>query len=162
MSQPRFVLPAPPTIASFTLPSFVARIGARLPQWPHSVNLALALNAACKLGVLPADSLNDLVGRNFRVTVSDTGGVADFTYNDGRFKPLMHPPAKPDLHFTARLSTFLQLATRQEDADTLFFNRSLSVEGDTELGLRVKNMLDAIELPRIPIPGVGTMASASS
>ena len=31
--------------------------------------------------------------------------------------------------------------------DTLFFSRRLSMEGDTELGLLVKNTLDAIELP---------------
>ena len=37
---------------------------------------------------------------------------------------------------------------RQEDPDTLFFHRRLSIEGDTELGLLVKNLLDRIELPR--------------
>jgi predicted lipid carrier protein YhbT len=36
---------------------------------------------------------------------------------------------------------------RQEDPDTLFFNRTLDIEGDTELGLIVKNMLDAVEWP---------------
>ena len=39
------------------------------------------------------------------------------------------------------------LARRQEDPDTLFFSRRLSMEGDTELGLLVKNTMDAIELP---------------
>lgn len=39
------------------------------------------------------------------------------------------------------------LAQRQEDPDTLFFNRRLSMEGDTELGLVVKNTLDGLELP---------------
>jgi hypothetical protein len=38
-------------------------------------------------------------------------------------------------------------ATRKEDPDSLFFNRRLSLEGDTELGLVVKNTLDALELP---------------
>ena len=56
----------------------------------------------------------------------------------------------PDLAFRANLSAFLQVASRQEDPDTLFFNRELSIEGDTELGLIVKNMLDAIELPALP------------
>ena len=45
---------------------------------------------------------------------------------------------------------FLQLVARQEDPDTLFFNRELSIEGDTELGLIVKNMLDAVEWPKLP------------
>jgi predicted lipid carrier protein YhbT len=36
---------------------------------------------------------------------------------------------------------------RHKNPDTLFFNRRLSMEGDTELGLVVKNTLDALELP---------------
>lgn len=37
------------------------------------------------------------------------------------------------------------LARRVEDPDTLFFARRLIMEGDTELGLVVKNALDAVE-----------------
>lgn len=143
-----------PTIPAFSLPPLLARLGARLPQWPHSVNLALALNGARKLGVLPEDTLQELEGRHFRVTVLDTGMVADFAYNNGTFRPVFLPTGKPDLHFTARLSAFLQMVSRQEDPDTLFFNRSLTIEGDTELGLRVKNMLDALEWPRLSWQGL--------
>ncbi len=143
-----------PTIPAFILPPLVARLGARLPQWPHSVNLALALNAANKLGVLPQETLQELEGRSFRVTVLDTGMVADFTYRLGTFRPILVALDKPDLHFTARLSAFLQMVSRQEDPDTLFFNRTLSIEGDTELGLRVKNMLDALEWPRLSWQGL--------
>ena len=143
-----------PTIPAFSLPPLIARLGARLPQWPHSVNLALALNAARKLGVLPDETLQELEGRYFRVTVLDTGMVVDFTYSGGAFRPVFVSGGEPDLHFTARLSAFLQMVSRQEDPDTLFFNRSLSIEGDTELGLRVKNMLDALEWPRLSWQGL--------
>ncbi|MDP2132291.1 MAG: SCP2 sterol-binding domain-containing protein [Sulfuritalea sp.] len=143
-----------PTIPPFTLPSLVARLGARLPQWPHSVNIVLALNAARKLGVLPEESLRELEGRHFRVTVLDTGMVADFTFTRGTFRPVLASTGQPDLQFAARLSAFLQMVSRQEDPDTLFFNRSLSIEGDTELGLRVKNMLDALEWPQLSWQGL--------
>lgn len=133
-----------PTIPVFTLPQFVARMGSKLPQWPHSVILATALNAARKLNVLPPETLQQLEGRHFRVTVLDAGSVVDFAYREGSFRPLFNPLGKPDIHFTARLSTFLQMVSRQEDPDTLFFNRSLTIQGDTELGLLIKNMLDAI------------------
>ena len=36
---------------------------------------------------------------------------------------------------------------RKEDPDTLFFSRRQSMQGDTELGLLLKNTLDALELP---------------
>jgi predicted lipid carrier protein YhbT len=143
-----------PKIPSFTLPALVARIGTRLPQWPHSVNLALALNAAKKLGVLPEDTLAQLEGKRFRVTVLDTGGVADFTYRGGMFRPLLAPRETPDLQFAAPLSAYLQMVSRQEDPDTLFFRRTLSIEGDTELGLLVKNMLDALEWPQFAWQGL--------
>lgn len=139
------------TIPTFQLPALVARIGQHLPQWPHSLALCGALNGARRLGLLAEDSLSVLEGKTFRVVVTDTGGSANFTYQGGWFKPLLHAPETPDLTFQAALAAYLQLLTRQEDPDTLFFNRQLSIEGDTELGLVVKNMLDAIEWPpRLP------------
>ena len=137
-------------IPRFTLPPFVSAVGNRLPQWPHALALAAGLNSARKMKLLPEDSLALLEGRTFRVDVQDTGGHACITYRDGLFRPLFTPPTTPDLTFAAKLSTFLQLALRQEDPDTLFFNRELSIEGDTELGLIVKNMLDAVEWPTLP------------
>ena len=135
------------TIPSFTLPSFIARVGNKLPQWPHALALTAGLNAIAKMKLLPDDSLALLEGKNFLIDVLDTGGRAAFTFRDGLFRPLFNAPETPDLAFRANLSAFLQLAARQEDPDTLFFNRTLSIEGDTELGLIVKNMLDAMEWP---------------
>lgn len=57
----------------------------------------------------------------------------------------MFGPAEPDLMFSADTAEYLKLLRREEDPDTLFFNRRLDIEGDTELGLIVKNMLDSLE-----------------
>ena len=138
------------SIPRFKLPNLISAIGAQLPQWPHALALATALNAAARLGLLPEDSLARLERRSFLVEVLDVGGQACFTYRNGLFRPLFRVPASPDLSFRANLSAFLQLLARQEDPDTLFFNRELSIVGDTELGLLVKNMLDAIEWPQLP------------
>ena len=141
-------------IPKFKLPTLVAHIGNHLPQWPHSLTLIAGLNAAAKMKLLPQDSLELLEDRTFLVDVLDTGGHAYFTYRSGFFRPLFLAPQTPDLSFRANLSAFLQMLTRQEDPDTLFFNRELSIEGDTELGLVVKNMLDAVEWPQLPgLPG---------
>jgi len=147
------------TIPRFKLPGFVAAIGKKMPQWPHALALTTALNAAIKMKLLPQDSLQHLEGRRFLVDVLDTGGHACFSYRGGLFRPLFmridaSDPAAFDLVFSANLSAFLQLVARQEDPDTLFFNRELAIEGDTELGLVVKNMLDAIDWPKLPhLPG---------
>ena len=137
-------------IPRFRLPAFVSAIGIKVPQWPHAVVLTTGLNAVAKMGLLPEDSLALLENRVFYVEVIDTGGRACFTYRDGLFRPVFYPPEESDLTFRANLSAFMQLLARQEDPDTLFFNRELSIEGDTELGLVVKNMLDAVEWPQLP------------
>ena len=139
----------PITIPRFKLPDFVSAVGNKLPQWPHAVALTTALNGAITMKLLPEDNLALLEGRSFLIDVLDTGGRACFTFRDGRFRPLYTHPEEPDLAFRANFSAYLQLLARQEDPDTLFFNRELSIEGDTELGLIVKNMLDAVEWPKL-------------
>ena len=135
------------SIPNFKLPALVARIGSHLPQWPHAMTLITGLNAAVMMKLLAPDSLALLEGHSFLVEVLDTGGRAHFTCRAGLFRPLFSVPETPGLSLRANLSAFLQLLARQEDPDTLFFNRQLSIEGDTELGLIVKNMLDAVEWP---------------
>ena len=53
--------------------------------------------------------------------------------------------AKDDLNVSGCLYDFMLLASRQEDSDTLFFHRRLKMEGSTDLGLEVKNLLDGID-----------------
>ncbi len=138
------------SIPRFRLPDFIASVGQKLPQWPHAVALVTALNAALKLKLLPESELTALEGKLFRVRVLDTGGEASYTFSNGLFRPVFRPQREPDLAFAANLSAYLQLLARQEDPDTLFFNRELEITGDTELGLIVKNMLDAVEWPKLP------------
>ncbi|RJG51296.1 ubiquinone anaerobic biosynthesis accessory factor UbiT [Motilimonas pumila] len=58
-----------------------------------------------------------------------------------------------DVHFSADLNDLVLIAGRKEDPDTLFFQRRLHISGDTELGLEVKNLLDALELETLPLNG---------
>lgn len=50
-----------------------------------------------------------------------------------------------DVRIRGTFDDFWRMATRTEDPDTLFFNRRLAIEGDTETGLAIKNLLDALE-----------------
>ena len=43
------------------------------------------------------------------------------------------------------------LASRLEDADTLFFHRRLELTGDVELGLAVRNLLDQLPWDSLPL-----------
>ena len=48
------------------------------------------------------------------------------------------------------LDDLVLIAGRKQDPDTLFFQRRLKIEGDTELGLEVKNLIDAIDIEQLP------------
>lgn len=133
------------TANRFLLPEPVGKLLSHLPVYPGSLLFATGLNIA--LGnTLPQDVQQSLNGKKLRIRVSDAGLSFDFQWNNGRFAAC-RPQGEPDLTISASAHDFLLLARRQEDPDTLFFSRRLSMEGDTELGLLVKNTLDAIELP---------------
>lgn len=57
-----------------------------------------------------------------------------------------------DVSVCATANDLILIAARKEDPDTLFFQRRLVIEGDTELGLYVKNLMDAFELDNMPTP----------
>lgn len=58
--------------------------------------------------------------------------------------------AQEDVSFSGEANDLVLIAARKEDPDTLFFQRRLRIEGDTELGLYVKNLMDAIDLEAMP------------
>ncbi|MDX2370448.1 MAG: SCP2 sterol-binding domain-containing protein [Colwellia sp.] len=55
-----------------------------------------------------------------------------------------------DVGFSATGDDLILIAGRKQDPDTLFFQRRLKIEGDTELGLEVKNLIDAIDIDQLP------------
>ena len=54
--------------------------------------------------------------------------------------------------FSANSAELILVAAAKEDPDSLFFQRKLSIQGDTELGLEVKNLLLSIEFASMPSP----------
>ena len=131
--------------ASFAVPRPLGALLARLPAYPGSVMLVTALNLGLA-GQLQGDVRQMLLGKKLRIHVRDARLTFDFTWNGESFSA-SGPGAQADLTISAGSYDFFQLAQRREDPDTLFFSRRLSMEGDTELGLVVKNALDALEFP---------------
>ncbi len=138
-------IPSQGTMAHPGFPPPLAAVLGRLPPYPGSMLLATGLN----LGLapqLPADVCRQLAQRRLRIQVRDARLSFDFSWTGERFAACA-PGQAADLTIGASAHDFLRLARREEDPDTLFFSRRLSMEGDTELGLVVKNALDALELP---------------
>ena len=129
----------------FTLPKPLSTLFSILPQYPHSLAFAQALNLA--LGeTLRSEALQPLHGKLICLRIKDAQIALRFTL-DANGVSANREGKIPDLTISAQAYDFIQLAMRKEDPDTLFFSRRLLMEGDTELGLLVKNTLDALELP---------------
>ncbi|MEQ9873937.1 SCP2 domain-containing protein [Pectobacterium brasiliense] len=91
-----------------------------------------------------------LESRWLKIEVRDVGLQWFMTLRDGRL--VVSDAETPDVSFSADANDLILIAARKEDPDTLFFQRRLRIEGDTELGLYVKNLMDAIELEAMPAP----------
>lgn len=88
--------------------------------------------------------LDFLDQKKININIEDAGLHFCIYLRDQRLVVDQHRPY-PDLSISGKVYAFLMLGTRKEDADTLFFRRQLKSEGDTELGLFVKNFLDGLE-----------------
>ncbi|HCM7593027.1 ubiquinone anaerobic biosynthesis accessory factor UbiT [Klebsiella pneumoniae] len=97
---------------------------------------------------LAEGELEFLERRWLSIHVRDIGLLWYTSVVDGRL--VVSQQADADVSFSADASDLLMIAARKQDPDTLFFQRRLVIEGDTELGLYVKNLMDAIELEQMP------------
>lgn len=97
--------------------------------------------------VLADGELEFLEGRWLSVHVRDIG-LKWYTTVENE-KLIVSQQADADVSFSADASDLLMIAARKQDPDTLFFQRRLVIEGDTELGVYVKNLMDAIELEKM-------------
>jgi predicted lipid carrier protein YhbT len=129
------------SMMNLAFPPQLANVVARLPVAPPSLAFAAVANRL----LWPAMKTLDwqaLVGRRYAIRVKDIGLSLRFTVTQRGFAP---DSGVPELTISAAARDFLLLLSRREDPDTLFFSRRLVSEGDTELGLTVKNLLDALD-----------------
>lgn len=114
----------------------------RLPMHPPALLLALALDRWL-LPRLPADARQQLSNRAVAVDVTDLGLALRLELGERGFA--VAAPGRPvALRIAAAAPAFWRLLAGQDDADRLFFERQLVMEGDTEMGLVLKNTLDAL------------------
>lgn len=114
----------------------------RLPMHPPSVALATALNRLL-LPKLPRDAREALTDRPVAVDVTDLGLSLKLELGREGFAVARTGRATV-LRIAAAAPAFWRLLAGQDDADRLFFERQLVMEGDTEMALVLKNTLDAL------------------
>ncbi len=97
---------------------------------------------------LASGSFDLLCGRWLGLEVSDLSLNWCLTRSGSGLKVAREAPI--DVTIRGNWREFLLLASRQEDPDTLFFRRRLVIEGDTELGLALKNLIDSLDPDDLP------------
>lgn len=137
-------MPVLPTPANLRTPiSFFLR---SLPDALHSEVFARLFNHLLQ-GQWMAEQLQDLDGKRLCLAITDTDTRLCFLIRGERFlrQPDRGSEQSWDVRIAGRLADFWLLASRSEDPDTLFFHRRLVLEGETETGLYIKNLLDALD-----------------
>lgn len=98
---------------------------------------------------LAEGELDFLEDRWLKIEVSDLNLSWLMSVEEGKLQISEHGEA--DVSFSGNANDLVLIAARKQDPDTLFFQRRLRIEGDTELGLNVKNLMDAIDLDSMPV-----------
>lgn len=87
-----------------------------------------------------------LQGKRIGLSILDTGNNWCFIIDEFGLHFTGYESRPCDVHIRGSLVDFLRLAMRLDDPDTLFFNRRLIIEGQTETGLAIKNMIDSMDI----------------
>jgi len=124
--------------------------GRFIPYAAQKPVLRAVLNEAFR-APLRHGELDFLEGAAIRIRVQDMNIDWLLTVRNGRFRPLDRERSE-DVCISGESPDFALLATRRADPDTLFFQRRIRIEGDTELGLAVKNTMDGMDWDDLPGP----------
>lgn len=123
---------------------WLQRLGRRIPAPLAALPLSIGWRMGQWIRALPIPA--ELQGQVFEIHVRDGDLSVRFVCQGNQLHPAWS--GTPALRLSAQAADFMRMAAGDMDADTLFFQRRLAIEGDTELGLVVKNWLDAVERPR--------------
>jgi predicted lipid carrier protein YhbT/chorismate mutase len=128
-------------------PSRIAPIARRVPG-PWQSRLLETAMARVLGAALEAGDLDFLRGRRLGIDVTDLDLHWVVGVRDGC---LAHVGGEAEASVRGSATDLLLLASRLEDADTLFFQRRLVLTGDTELGLTARNLLEGLRWEAIPL-----------
>ncbi|PSW18942.1 SCP2 domain-containing protein [Photobacterium sanctipauli] len=129
----------------------ILRVPAKLTPFPVQKKVMLEGLAMVFKEALEDGDFEFLEDRWLKVEVRDLGLQWFISYQDEKLVVAEHIEQE-DVSFSGECNDLVLIAARKEDPDTLFFQRRLRIEGDTELGLEVKNLMDSIDLDSLPAP----------
>jgi len=132
------------------LPKVLKPVLALVPNKIQQTLLLPALHSVFKEAIEDGD-FEFLQEKWLKISITDLGLSLLLSFEN---EQLVMAPSnsimEEDVSFSASGDDLLLIAARKEEPDTLFFQRRLKIEGDTELGLELKNLIDAVDLEQLP------------
>jgi predicted lipid carrier protein YhbT len=139
------------------LPSLLTSVTGVLPLLPLEVISRRLMRNAMSARPSFAVRLGEHAGRTFAVDPVDCPFVFLVQPNDGRVELKVVRQAEPmdcDARIAAPLVVLLGLIDGTYDGDALFFSRDLSISGDTEAVLALRNAIENAELDPSTVLGL--------
>lgn len=118
-----------------------------IPKPVTAVTLGIVLNLFFKRYPELKERLTELAGKVFEFHVEDQS-QSFFMEVTGEGEVLIHTYSDtlPHVVMSGKAAAFLALLFSTTDPDSLFFSRQLQLSGETDSGLRFKNILDNVEI----------------
>lgn len=147
MSSNSSLLPTLLTKITCYTPTIVKLHLKLIPQTIQNAIIEKILNTLF-LESLQEDELDFLEGKALKISVPDIDYSLILTNTQQHLYIAKH--LIPDVTLSANFNDLMLMISREQDPDTLFFQRKLCIEGNTALGLGIKNWLDGIDLNILP------------
>jgi predicted lipid carrier protein YhbT len=140
-----------PLLSKMIRPQNLGRVISRMPRRLNSVIVQKLLNNVFAEQIREGD-FDFLSGRLLQIQIIDAKLYIGISFSRKKivcdhFSKL---PCEADVTLSIDTSSAIQLIQQEVDPDTLFFQRKLKINGDTELAHHVKNTIDTLDPTIMP------------
>lgn len=113
-----------------------------IPDKIHTQMIAACINHLLR-GQELKKRLWEIEGKTVCINIKDAQTRFHFLIQNGHLRHAFDKIS--NVTISGNTTAFWKLAKQEEDPDTLFFRRDLSIEGETETGVHIKNIMDSLE-----------------
>ncbi len=140
-----------PVVSRFIKPRILSSIATRMPRKLNYIVVEKLLNNAFAEQIGEGD-FEFLEGRVLQVEIIDANLFIGLSFNHNKIicNHFNNLACTSDATLSIDTLNAINLVQQEVDPDTLFFQRKLKINGDTELAHHVKNTIDTLDPEVIP------------
>ena len=149
-------LPAPPSgvrtfVKKLVSPPAIGWVSTKVPSTINCIATQMIINHTFCEQIADGD-FDFLQNRMLQIEILDAGLYVGLSFNQNKITCTHFDNTSIEADATLSIDTpnAISLIQQQVDPDTLFFQRKLKINGDTELAHNVKNTIDTLDPEVIP------------